>query len=82
MSITQEKGLQPRHGIVPHLRTRARLFARHNIRNSEFGLTVVAAALGVVIALGVALVREMGQECGVETRRRKRNATRAPDLAG
>ena len=35
-----------------------RLFARHNIRSSEFGLTCVAGAIGVVIALGVALTRQ------------------------
>jgi len=43
------------------LRTRARLFLRSNIRYSELGLTVVAAAIGGVIACGVAVVREMVQ---------------------
>ena len=44
--------------MMLHLRTRVRLFVRHNIRNSEFGLTATAAAMGVVIALGVALTRQ------------------------
>src|SRR6202044_2629543 len=38
-------------------KARARLWARHNIRNSELGLSVVAALIGAVIALGVALTR-------------------------
>jgi len=46
-----------------HLRTRLRLFARHNIRNSELGLAGVAAAIGVVIALGVALTRQAVTVC-------------------
>jgi CIC family chloride channel protein len=58
VSILQEKLFQPRRGTIPHFRTRLRLFARHNIRNSELGLTCVAGAIGVVIALGVALTRE------------------------
>jgi chloride channel protein, CIC family len=62
VSVAQEKGLHARRRTIPHLRTRARLFARHNIRDSELGLTVVAGAIGVVIALGVALTREMVNE--------------------
>ena len=41
-----------------HLRTRARLFVRHNIRNRDLGLVVVAAAIGVVIAAGVVLTKQ------------------------
>jgi CIC family chloride channel protein len=52
-----------RRHAVPHLQTRLRLFARRNIRNSELGLAAVAAALGVVIALGVAVTREAVTEC-------------------
>jgi chloride channel protein, CIC family len=52
----------PRRRTIPHLRTRARLFLRHNIRDSQLGLTVVAAAIGVVIAFGVALTRDMVDE--------------------
>ncbi|HTV89756.1 MAG TPA: chloride channel protein [Stellaceae bacterium] len=51
-----------RRRTIPHLRTRARLFLRHNIRDSQLGLTVVAAAIGVVIAFGVALTRNMVDE--------------------
>jgi chloride channel protein, CIC family len=63
LSIAQEKDFPPRRGTLPHLRTRLRLFARHNIRNSELGLTCVAGAIGVVIALGVALTRQAVTEC-------------------
>jgi CIC family chloride channel protein len=49
--------LHPRRNVVTVLKARARLFARHNIRNSEFGLSVVAALIGAVIALGVAGTR-------------------------
>jgi chloride channel protein, CIC family len=59
LSVAEEKELQHRRRTIPHLRTRAQLFIRHNIRNSELGLTVVAAAIAVAIALGVALVHEM-----------------------
>ena len=41
-----------------HLRTRARLFARHNVRDSELGLVLAAGAIGLVISLGVALTRQ------------------------
>lgn len=69
MSITQDKELDPRdqslggrppgeRRTIPHLRTRLRLFARHNIRDSELGLTIVAAILGAVIAVGVAITRQ------------------------
>ncbi len=42
-----------------HLRTRGRLFLRRNVRDSQLGQTVVAAAIGVVIAFGVAFTRDM-----------------------
>jgi len=51
-----------RHRGTAHLRTRARLFLRRNIRDSQLGQTVVAAAIGVVIAFGVALTRDMVDE--------------------
>jgi hypothetical protein len=44
---------------LPTLRTRARVFTRTNIRNSELGLTIVAGGIGLVIALGVALIHEL-----------------------
>jgi CIC family chloride channel protein len=53
--VTEEQELPPRRSVITLLKARARLFARHNIRNSELGMSVVAAALGAVIALGVAL---------------------------
>jgi CIC family chloride channel protein len=56
-----EKGLHHRRSSALHLRTRARLFLRSNIRYSELGLTAVAAASGGIIALGVAVVRQMVQ---------------------
>jgi CIC family chloride channel protein len=62
VSILQEKAFQPRRGTTLHVRTRLRLFARQNIRNSELGLTCVAGAIGVVIALGVALTRQAVNE--------------------
>ncbi|HVH80812.1 MAG TPA: chloride channel protein, partial [Stellaceae bacterium] len=54
---TQPSGLHARRGLVALLRTRARLWTRHNIRNNELGLSAVAALIGAVIALGVALTR-------------------------
>lgn len=48
-----------RRGPIPQLRMRLRLFIRYNIRASELGLTLVAGILGGVIALGVALLREL-----------------------
>jgi CIC family chloride channel protein len=53
--ITEQHETHHRRGTVNYLKMRARLFARHNIRNSEIGMSVVAAAIGAVIALGVAL---------------------------
>jgi CIC family chloride channel protein len=50
------------HRTLPHLRTRFRLFVRHNIRNSEVGFTIIAALAGCVIALGVALVSQLVAE--------------------
>ena len=59
MAATEEKTFSPQRRIVPHLKTRARLFLRQNVRNSELGLTVVAGIIGIVIALGVAVTREL-----------------------
>jgi len=55
--VTEEQGLHPRRSLLTLLRARARLWVRHNIRNSELGLSVVAALIGAVIALGVAVAR-------------------------
>jgi CIC family chloride channel protein len=56
--ITEERlELHPRRNLLTVLKARARLFARHNIRNSEFGLSIVAAMIGAVIALGVAATK-------------------------
>jgi chloride channel protein, CIC family len=62
VSLIQEKEFQVRRGAIPHWRTRLRIFARHNIRNSELGLTAVAAAMGATVALGVALTRQFVAE--------------------
>jgi CIC family chloride channel protein len=53
--VAQEQEFHPRRGFGTTLKMRGRLFVRHNIRNSDLGLTVVAALLGTIIALGVAL---------------------------
>ncbi len=58
MSVAHDKQFHARHA-VPHWRTRIRLFTRQAIRNSELGLITVAAAMGAVVALGVALVHQM-----------------------
>ena len=58
VTIAHDKDFHARRGTL-HLRTRARLFTRHAIRNSELGLAVVAAAMGLVVALGVVAVREL-----------------------
>jgi CIC family chloride channel protein len=56
--VTEEQHeLHPRRSITTLLRARVRLFVRHNIRNSEFGLSLVAALIGSIIALGVAVTR-------------------------
>jgi len=55
--VTEEQELHARRSVSALVRIRARLWARHNIRNSELGLAVVASAIGALIALGVALVR-------------------------
>ncbi|MBV9554716.1 MAG: chloride channel protein, partial [Alphaproteobacteria bacterium] len=58
MIVTEDQhDLHPRRGVTTVLKARARLFARHNIRNSEFGLCIVAALIGAVIAIGVAATR-------------------------
>ncbi|HYM73899.1 MAG TPA: chloride channel protein, partial [Stellaceae bacterium] len=57
MTVTQEQEFHHRRSFVAYLRFRARLFARHNIRNSELGLTAIAAAVGTAVALAVALMR-------------------------
>jgi CIC family chloride channel protein len=55
--VTEEQELHPRRSVLALVKARARLWARHNIRNSELGLGVVAALIGAVIALGVALTK-------------------------
>ena len=62
MSIAQEKEIPVRRGALLQLRTRLRLFVRHNIRNSELGLIGVGAMMGAVVALGVAVVRQLVSE--------------------
>lgn len=62
MSIAQRIAFPASRRAVLHLRIRARLFLRHNVRDSEWGLALVAAAIGVVIALGVALTKEAVDE--------------------
>ncbi|HWD59011.1 MAG TPA: chloride channel protein [Stellaceae bacterium] len=57
MIVTEEQELHVRRSVATVLRARARLWARHNIRNSELGLSIVAALIGAVIALGVAGTR-------------------------
>lgn len=53
--VTEDQVQHHHRGFVTSLKTRARLFMRHNIRYSDFGMTVVAAAISVAIAFGVAL---------------------------
>jgi chloride channel protein, CIC family len=53
--IREEHAHHPHRSAISVLKARARLFVRHNVRNSEFGLSVVAALIGAVVALGVAL---------------------------
>jgi CIC family chloride channel protein len=55
--VTEEQELHARRSVSTLVRVRARLWARTNIRNSEFGLSVTGAVIGAVIALGVALTR-------------------------
>ncbi|HXC27491.1 MAG TPA: chloride channel protein [Stellaceae bacterium] len=57
MIVTEGQELHARRSVSTLVRLRARLWARTNIRNSEFGLCITAAAIGAVIALGVALTR-------------------------
>ena len=57
MIVTEEQELHARRSVSTLVKARARLWARHNIRNSELGLSVVAALIGAIIALGVALTR-------------------------
>ena len=45
MIITEEHDVHPRRSVSTLVKARVRLWARHNIRNSEFGLCVVAAAI-------------------------------------
>jgi CIC family chloride channel protein len=54
-----EKEVHRRRRPLPHLKTRARLFLRANIRYSDLGLTAVATVIGGAIALGVAVVRQL-----------------------
>ena len=46
-----------RRSVVTLVKARARLWVRHNIRNGEFGLAVIAALIGAVIAVGVAVTK-------------------------
>jgi len=55
--VTEEQELHSRRSVSTLVKVRARLWARANIRNSEFGLCVTAAVIGAVIALGVAATR-------------------------
>jgi chloride channel protein, CIC family len=55
--VTEEQELHARRSVSALVKVRARLWARTNIRNSELGLCVTAAAIGAVIALGVAVTR-------------------------
>ncbi|MBV9557833.1 MAG: chloride channel protein [Pseudolabrys sp.] len=57
MIVTEEQELHARRSVSTLVKARARLWARHNIRNSELGLSVVAAIIGAVIALGVAVAK-------------------------
>ena len=58
MIVTEEQELHhPRRSVSTLVKARARLWARHNIRNNELGLSLVAALIGAVIALGVAVTR-------------------------
>jgi CIC family chloride channel protein len=51
----EQQEIHHRRSAGTYLKTRVRLFIHRNIRNAELGLAIVAAAIGVVIALGVAL---------------------------
>jgi CIC family chloride channel protein len=55
--VTEEQEIHPRRSVSTLVKARARLWARHNIRNNELGLSIVAALIGAVIALGVALTK-------------------------
>jgi chloride channel protein, CIC family len=55
--VTEEQELHARRSVSTLVKARARLWARHNIRNSELGLSIVAALIGAVIALGVAVTK-------------------------
>ena len=55
--VTEEQEIHPRRSVSTLVKARARLWARHNIRNNEFGLSVVAALIGALIALGVAVTK-------------------------
>jgi CIC family chloride channel protein len=53
--VTEEHAHHPHRSTITLLKARARLFVRHNIRNGELGLSLVAALIGAIVALGVAL---------------------------
>jgi len=55
--VTEEHELHPRRSVSTLVKARIRLWVRHNIRNRELGLSVVAALIGAVIALGVAVTK-------------------------
>jgi chloride channel protein, CIC family len=59
LTATEHKAFPLQRRTIPHLKTRARLFLRHTVRNSEWGLTTVAALMGAVVALGVAGTRDL-----------------------
>ena len=61
-SGSDDRSAADRRSVFLQLRTRLRLFVRHNIRNSELGLTTVAGLIGGAIALGVALLRWLVEE--------------------
>jgi chloride channel protein, CIC family len=62
VSIAQPKQIHPARRAVMHLRTVARLLARRYVRDSDLGVVLIAAAIGVVIALGVALTKQAVDE--------------------
>src|SRR5579862_7850321 len=57
VSVTAEKAL-PLRRMMLQLRARARLLARRQMRDSEIAITAVAALIGALISLGVALTRQ------------------------
>jgi CIC family chloride channel protein len=58
-SATEHPTALRHRSLVLALRMRARILARHRIRNNDLGLVVTAAAIGIGVGLGVAVVREI-----------------------